>query len=106
MIRLTFRGKGAPVLIQSVRYTFANGDGARAEAMFRELRDSSRVEEGVVAFDIARSAEQPDQFALWEVYRDQAALDSHMASAHFRRLVIDGVRQLAKERHGEILLPI
>jgi quinol monooxygenase YgiN len=47
-----------------------------------------------------------DQFAIWEVYRDQAALDAHMPSTHFQRLSIQGVRPLAKERHGEILLPI
>ena len=94
------------MLIQTVRYTFAPGDSDQAELMFRELRDASRAEEGVVAFDIARSREQPDQFALWEVYRDQAALDAHMASTHFQRLIVQGVRPLAKERHGDILLPI
>ncbi len=96
----------AQMLIQTVRYTFAPDDTDQAEPMFRELRDVARAEEGVLAFDIARSREQPDQFVLWEVYRDQAALDAHVASTHFQRLIIHGVRPLAKERHGDILLPI
>jgi quinol monooxygenase YgiN len=94
------------MLIQAVRFTFAPEDGEKAEAIFRELRDASRAEAGVVAFDVARSAEKPEIFALWEVYRDRAALDFHTATDHYRRLVINGVRQLAKERAGDILVPM
>jgi quinol monooxygenase YgiN len=93
-------------LIQNVEFTFAPEDAAKAEAMFRELRDASRSEAGVVSFDVARSQADANVFALWEVYRDQAALDFHKNTAHYRRLVTDGVRPLAKERSGEILSPI
>lgn len=94
------------MLIQAVRFTFAPEDGDKAGAMFRELRDASRAEEGVVAFDVGRGQESPATFALWEVYRDRAALDLHKASQHYQRLVIDGIRPLAKERAAEILSPI
>jgi quinol monooxygenase YgiN len=94
------------MLIQAVRFTFAPEDGDQAEAIFRELRDASRAEAGVIAFDVARSAEKPEIFALWEVYRDRAALDLHTATDHFQRLVVNGVRRLAKERAGDILVPI
>jgi len=94
------------VVIQTVRFVFAAEEGDRAEAVFRELRDASRAEPGVVAFDVGRSQETPDVFALWEIYRDRAALDSHRATDHYERLVTNGVRALAKERSGEILSPI
>jgi quinol monooxygenase YgiN len=74
--------------------------------MFRELRDKSRGEAGVVAFDVGRSPENPGFFALWEVDRDQAALDFHRNTEHFGRLVVNGVRALAKERSIEVLSPI
>jgi quinol monooxygenase YgiN len=74
--------------------------------MFRELRDASRAEAGIITFDVGRSDERPEVFALWEVYRDRAALDFHVSTEHYRRLVIDGVRKLAKERAAEILSPI
>jgi quinol monooxygenase YgiN len=92
--------------IQSIHFTFAPEDADKAEAMLRELRDASRKEEGVVAFDVARSEQKPHVFALWEVYKDGAALDAHRASEHFKRLVLDGVRPLAKQRDAETVVPI
>jgi autoinducer 2-degrading protein len=94
------------MLIQSVRFTFAPEDGAKAEAIFRELREASRKEEGVVAFEVARSQEKPNVFVLWEEYRDEAALDFHKATEHYDRLVLNGVRPLARDRTGEMAVPI
>jgi quinol monooxygenase YgiN len=94
------------VLIQVVSFSFAPEDGDKAEALFRELRDASRAETGVIAFEVGRSQEQPNAFALWEVYRDRSALDFHKTTEHFARLVIDGVRPLAKERSAEFFSPI
>ena len=94
------------MLIQSIHYTFASEDANRAEAILRELRDASRKEEGVIGFDVARSQERPNVFVLWEVYKDEAALEAHMATEHFTRLARNGVRTLAKERNAETLVPI
>ncbi|MGC1335263.1 MAG: putative quinol monooxygenase [Candidatus Cybelea sp.] len=74
--------------------------------MLRELREASRKEEGVIAFEVARSQERPNVFVLWEEYRDEAALDFHKATEHYNRLVLDGVRPLARERSGVMAVPI
>jgi (4S)-4-hydroxy-5-phosphonooxypentane-2,3-dione isomerase len=94
------------MVIQSVHFTFAAADADTAEALFRELRDKSRQEEGVLTFDVGRGQEKTNIFALWEEYRDQAALEAHKATEHYKRLVIEGVRPLAKERDGAIVHPI
>lgn len=94
------------MLIQTVQFTFAPEDADKSEQMLRELREASRQEEGVISFDVARSKEKPNVFALWEVYKDGAALDSHMATEHFRRLVLNGIRQLSQQRTAEIMFPI
>jgi quinol monooxygenase YgiN len=94
------------MVIQSIHYTFAPEDADKAEAILRELRDASRKEEGVVAFEVARSHEKPNVFALWEEYRDRAALDAHIATEHFKRLVLDGTRPLALQRSAETVTPI
>ncbi len=94
------------MIIQNVHFVFAPEEGDRVEAMFRELRDASRAEAGVVSFDVARGQDDPSVFVLWEVYRDRAAFDSHRGAEHFQRLVVNGVRPLAKTRTGEILSPI
>jgi (4S)-4-hydroxy-5-phosphonooxypentane-2,3-dione isomerase len=94
------------MLIRSVFYTFAPEDADKAEALFRELRDASRREDGVVDFEVGRGQTNRNAFALWEAYRDEAALDAHAASEHFKRLVVDGVRRLSYERDGDTFEPL
>jgi (4S)-4-hydroxy-5-phosphonooxypentane-2,3-dione isomerase len=94
------------MLIQSVHYIFAPEDADAAEAILRELRDVSREEEGVITFEVGRSQEKANVFALWEEYRDQAALDAHVATEHFKRLVLNGVRPLAQQRDAERVVPV
>jgi len=60
----------------------------------------------VIQFEVGRSREKPNVFALWEVYRDQGAVDAHVASEHFKRLVANGVRPLAQGRTIEKVVPI
>ena len=91
------------MLVQLIHFTFAPENADKAEAVLRELRDASRKEDGVVGFDIARSKDNPNVFALWEQYKDGAAQDAHKATEHFRRLVLDGVRPLAQHREAEQL---
>ena len=94
------------MLINSIHFTFAPADADVAESLFHELRDASRQEAGVIQFEVGRSREKPNVFALWEVYRDQGALDAHLASEHFKRLVVNGVRPLAQGRNIEKVVPI
>jgi quinol monooxygenase YgiN len=94
------------MLIQSVHFTFAPENAVTAEAMLRELRDASRKEEGVIGFDVARSRDKPGVFALWEQYRDRDALDAHVATDHYKRLVLEGVRPLAQQRDGAVVFPL
>src|SRR5215469_4291301 len=93
-------------MINAIVFTFAQKDADLAETLFRELRDASRKEAGVIQFEVGRSREKPNVFALWEVYRDQEAIDAHLASEHFQRLVVNGVRPLAQERNAERVVPI
>jgi quinol monooxygenase YgiN len=94
------------MLIQLVHFIFKTEDTDNAEVLLRELRDASRNEEGIIAFDVARSRDKPNEFALWEQYRDKAALDAHMATDHYNRLVLGGLRPLAKHRDGEMMFPL
>ncbi len=94
------------MLVQSIHYVFAPEDADKAETMFRELRDASRKEGGVIVFEVARSREKANVFALWEEYRDEAALADHVATEHFKRFVINGVRPLAQQRIAETVFPI
>ncbi|HTA38786.1 MAG TPA: putative quinol monooxygenase [Candidatus Acidoferrales bacterium] len=93
-------------IVQSIRFTYAPENAEKVEPMFRELQEASRKEPGVVAFDVARGRNDANVYVLWEVYRDDAALEAHKASEHFKRLVLDGVRPLALERAADLAVPI
>jgi (4S)-4-hydroxy-5-phosphonooxypentane-2,3-dione isomerase len=97
---------GHDTTINSIHYTFAPKDADLVASLFRDLREASRKEAGVIQFEVGRSREKPNVFALWEVYRDQEAIDAHFASEHFQRLVVNGVRPLAQERNVERVVPI
>lgn len=88
------------MLVNAVIYTFAPEDADHAADLLTRLRDASRGEPGCVSFEVARGVEDSAQFALFEQYRDQAALDAHFASPHFQELGAGGVRLLAKQRVG------
>jgi autoinducer 2-degrading protein len=94
------------MIVSAIQFTFATKDADNAEKILREIRDASVKEPGVVRFDVARSSDDPNVFVLWEVYRDQAAVDAHKESEHFKRLVINGVRPLAQQRTSVTATPI
>jgi quinol monooxygenase YgiN len=94
------------MVIASIHFTFDSKDGDKVESMFRELREASLKEPGVIEFQVGRSEENPNVFALWEVYRDKDAVDAHRATEHFQRLVANGVRPLAQNRSVETVIPI
>ena len=97
---------GQGMIITSIHYTFAPKDADKAESLFRELRDASVKEPGVIQFEVGRSSDEPNVFALWEVYRDKDAVEAHRASEHFKRLVLDGIRPLAQQRNAATVVPI
>ncbi len=51
------------------------------EEMLTGVRDITRANEpGVVYYDFAKSADEPDSYVVIEVYRDAAAHAAHMAT--------------------------
>jgi quinol monooxygenase YgiN len=94
------------MIVQSIHFTFSMEDADKAEALLRELQAASRKEAGVIDFQVGRSLEKPNVFALWEQYTNQAAIDAHLETDHFNKLVINGVRLMARERSFEKVSPI
>jgi quinol monooxygenase YgiN len=88
------------MLINAVIYTFPEEKTADGERALRALRDGSRTEPGCITFDVARGIDDANVFFLYEIWRDQAALDAHYLTEHFQTYGVNGVRVLAKERIG------
>jgi quinol monooxygenase YgiN len=56
----------------------------KVAAMLTELADASRKEPGSVRFDVVQHTMRANHFTVVEVWRDQKALDAHVASPHTR----------------------
>lgn len=50
----------------------------------RPCIDASRAETGVVRYDLWREVDGDRRFVFDELYRDDAAVQAHMASDHFK----------------------
>ena len=53
--------------------------------LLRDLAEASRKEPGSVRFDVVQHTMRANHFTVVEVWRDQKALDAHVASPHARQ---------------------
>jgi (4S)-4-hydroxy-5-phosphonooxypentane-2,3-dione isomerase len=54
------------------------------QALAANARDSRETEPGCRQFDVCRDPADPSLFFLYELYDDAAAVEAHLASAHFK----------------------
>jgi quinol monooxygenase YgiN len=54
-------------------------------SMLDDARGSVNDEPGCLRFDVLQDSNDPNTIYLYEVYRDQAALDAHGKAPHFIR---------------------
>ena len=87
------------------RWQPAGGVHGEVLALIAELRPKSLAEPGCLAYEVYQSVDEPRSILLVERYRDQAALDSHKASAHYQELVVGLVLPLLSDRRVELLQP-
>lgn len=53
------------------------------EAITANARSAVRDEPGCVAFEVSEDVAERNHFFLYEVYRDEAAIDAHRATPHY-----------------------
>jgi quinol monooxygenase YgiN len=71
------------------RWTAAPGNEERVEQILLALAVEARKEPGCRTFRPSRSVDDPRVFVIYEEYDDEAALEAHSASAHFKRYVLE-----------------
>lgn len=60
---------------------------ATFKSLARELVEKSAAEEGNVSYSLNESLEDPCVLAFFEIWKDQAAIDSHNATEHFTTIL-------------------
>ena len=68
-----------------------------------ELAELTHKEPGNLNYIVHRDPEQPTSFVIYENWRDQEALDFHMAQDYLQAFLADSKALLAEEIHGTVL---
>jgi quinol monooxygenase YgiN len=82
---------------------FRTEDREEIAGILRELTAGSRQEAGCVVYIPHAVESEPDTVLIYEQYRDEAAVEAHRASEHFRRFAVGGLYQRMLDRAVENL---
>jgi len=71
-------------IVLDVQITAGPGQGLELVKHFSALVESSRKEPGCLNYMLHTDPADKQRIMLYEAFRDQAALDQHVASAHYQ----------------------
>ncbi|MBE6389874.1 MAG: antibiotic biosynthesis monooxygenase [Lentisphaerae bacterium] len=84
----------------------AAGRGGELETALIGLAAATVRESGNICYRLHRT-DDPDEIIIYEQWKNQAALDEHMATEHLQKFLSDGSKGLlAAEPHGRFLKEI
>jgi quinol monooxygenase YgiN len=95
-----------PMVILAVQVTIKAGHEDEVVDGFRKLEAESRHEPGCVFYMVQRARENPRRYLVYEQYKDEAALEAHRNSAHFKQYAAEGVYRFVEERQADLYNPI
>ena len=90
----------------TVRMRFREEDRSEVVGILRKLAGASRQEPGCVTYVPLLPDGDADSIVIWEQYKDEAALEAHRASPHFKEFAVGGLYQLMRERSVENLTSV
>jgi len=94
------------MLILAVHLTIKSGHEDELTDTFRKLQEETRREPGCISYIVQRSRENPRHYLIYEQYKDQAALDAHRGSEHFKQYATNGFYRVVEERRAELFDPV
>jgi (4S)-4-hydroxy-5-phosphonooxypentane-2,3-dione isomerase len=94
------------MLVLAVHVTIKAGHEDEVLDSFRKLEVESRREPGCLFYVVQRSRENPRRYLVYEQYVDEAALEAHRASLHFKEHGINGFYRFVEERQAELFNPV
>ncbi|HYR90153.1 MAG TPA: putative quinol monooxygenase [Terriglobia bacterium] len=94
------------MLILAVHVTIKAGHEDEVLDPFHKLQEETRREPGCITYVVQRSRENPRHYLIYEQYTDQAALDTHRSSPHFKQYAAEGFYRFVEERRAELFDPI
>ena len=83
-------------------------DGSEQEVFnsFLKMQEASRKEPGCLMYIVHQHVADKRRFFIYEQYRDDAAVDAHRNSPHFKQHIIEEVHMVATRTTGELYRPL
>jgi quinol monooxygenase YgiN len=94
------------MIVLMVRITVRLDTDEECIRLCREMTEETLKEPGCLQYIVHQSLDNPHCFLFYEQYKDQAALDTHWATPHFKRIILGGVDKLVESRTRELFVPI
>jgi quinol monooxygenase YgiN len=83
-----------------VNFEIKPGTETETIAALQANAAGSRKEPGCRKWEWCRHVDEPDRFAIYELYDDRAAIDFHKASAHFKEWQTSTAKFLKSKTSG------
>jgi quinol monooxygenase YgiN len=95
------------MIVLTAKYFVKAGRGDEVEAALRRMAPIVKATEpGCALYHANRATENPDLFLLYEHYTNQAALDAHRNTPHFREIIEGTIAPLLDRRERELYQPV
>lgn len=90
------------MIVLVARYQAQAGQGETVAALLREMAPLVAAHEpGCAMYQACRSTEDRDAFLLYEQYVDEAALQAHRETPHFKEIIEGKIVPLLDKRERE-----
>ncbi|MGH2604204.1 MAG: putative quinol monooxygenase [Dehalococcoidia bacterium] len=91
------------MIVLIAKYYVKPGNTAEVEAALQRMAPLVQAHEpGCHRYEVSRSTEQPDMLMLYEHYADEAALQAHRETPHFKEIIEGTIAPLLDKREREL----
>jgi quinol monooxygenase YgiN len=94
------------MVVLAVTWMARVGHEADVAAVFSKLTEESRKEPGCVTYQVHRHKTEPRRFFIYELYKDDGALEAHRAAAHFLQYARKELPKIAERMEGNLYEPL
>jgi (4S)-4-hydroxy-5-phosphonooxypentane-2,3-dione isomerase len=94
------------MVVLAVTWMAKAGKETEVAEIFSKLTAESRKEPGCAMYQVHRHRTEPRRFFIYEQYKDDAALESHRGTPHFRQHAKKELPKVADRVDGQLYEPL
>ncbi len=91
------------MIVLTAKYHLQSGKGPEVDAALKRMAPLVKEHEpGCTLYQASRSQQNPDLLLLYEIYADEAALQAHRETPHFKEIIEGTVVPMLERREREL----